>query len=114
MFVFISCGSRFLDNKDDIAKLQACFAGLWSLDDSNAVKNAIEQPGAFVMKPQREGGGHTHTSPVICYLLSVICYLFSVIVLWDGDKCQMDKSCNLLVPLTKVGQDRCFLLILCA
>ncbi|CAI9271877.1 unnamed protein product [Lactuca saligna] len=49
---------RFLDNKDDIAKLQACFAGLWSLDDSNAVKNAIEQPGAFVMKPQREGGGN--------------------------------------------------------
>ncbi|CAH1436809.1 unnamed protein product [Lactuca virosa] len=49
---------RFLDNKDDIAKLRACFAGLWSLDDSNAVKNAIEQPGAFVMKPQREGGGN--------------------------------------------------------
>ncbi|KVI08510.1 ATP-grasp fold, subdomain 2 [Cynara cardunculus var. scolymus] len=38
---------RFLDNKDDIAKLRACFAGLWSLDDSNAVKNAIEQPGAY-------------------------------------------------------------------
>ncbi|XP_024976343.1 glutathione synthetase, chloroplastic [Cynara cardunculus var. scolymus] len=49
---------RFLDNKDDIAKLRACFAGLWSLDDSNAVKNAIEQPGAYVMKPQREGGGN--------------------------------------------------------
>ncbi|KAI3747404.1 hypothetical protein L6452_09860 [Arctium lappa] len=53
-----SCGSRFLENKDDIAKLRACFAGLWSLDDSNAVKNAIEQPGAYVMKPQREGGGN--------------------------------------------------------
>lgn len=49
---------RFLENKDDIAKLRACFAGLWSLDDSNAVKNAIEQPGAYVMKPQREGGGN--------------------------------------------------------
>ncbi|KAL4578069.1 hypothetical protein LXL04_014184 [Taraxacum kok-saghyz] len=49
---------RFLENKDDIAKLRACFAGLWSLDDSNAVKNAIEQPGGFVMKPQREGGGN--------------------------------------------------------
>lgn len=49
---------RFLENKDGIAKLRACFAGLWSLDDSNAVKNAIEQPGAFVMKPQREGGGN--------------------------------------------------------
>lgn len=49
---------RFLENKDDISKLRACFAGLWSLDDSDAVKNAIEQPGAYVMKPQREGGGN--------------------------------------------------------
>nr|GEZ67922.1 glutathione synthetase, chloroplastic [Tanacetum cinerariifolium] len=47
---------RFLDNKDDIAKLRACFAGLWSLDDTEAVKNAVEQPEAYVMKPQREGG----------------------------------------------------------
>ncbi|KAI3794579.1 hypothetical protein L1987_37211 [Smallanthus sonchifolius] len=49
---------RFLENKDDIAKLRGCFAGLWSLDDSDAVKNAIQQPGAYVMKPQREGGGN--------------------------------------------------------
>nr|XP_043634541.1 glutathione synthetase, chloroplastic-like [Erigeron canadensis] len=49
---------RFLENKDDIVKLRKCFAGLWSLDDSDAVKNAIEQPGAYVMKPQREGGGN--------------------------------------------------------
>ncbi|KAI3798533.1 hypothetical protein L1987_33810 [Smallanthus sonchifolius] len=47
---------RFLENKDDIAKLRECFAGLWSLDDSDAVKNAIQQPEAYVMKPQREGG----------------------------------------------------------
>ncbi|KAK9062281.1 hypothetical protein SSX86_019467 [Deinandra increscens subsp. villosa] len=49
---------RFLENKDDIAKLRKCFAGLWSLDDSDAVKNAIQEPGAYVMKPQREGGGN--------------------------------------------------------
>ncbi|XP_071735471.1 glutathione synthetase, chloroplastic [Rutidosis leptorrhynchoides] len=49
---------RFLENQDDIAKLRACFAGLWSLDDSDAVKNAIDKPGAYVMKPQREGGGN--------------------------------------------------------
>nr|XP_043632126.1 glutathione synthetase, chloroplastic-like isoform X2 [Erigeron canadensis] len=49
---------RFFENKDDIAKLRECFAGLWSLDDSDAVKNAIEQPRAYVMKPQREGGGN--------------------------------------------------------
>ncbi|PSS10160.1 Glutathione synthetase [Actinidia chinensis var. chinensis] len=49
---------RFLDNKDDIAKLRKCFAGLWSLDDSSIVKDAIERPEFYVMKPQREGGGN--------------------------------------------------------
>lgn len=49
--------SRFVDNKEDIAKLRKCFAGLWSLDDSDIVKDAIERPGLYVMKPQREGGG---------------------------------------------------------
>nr|BAP47507.1 glutathione synthetase [Gentiana triflora] len=49
---------RFLENKDDIAKLRKCFAGLWSLDDSSIIKEAIERPGLYVMKPQREGGGN--------------------------------------------------------
>ncbi|KAL2486726.1 Glutathione synthetase [Abeliophyllum distichum] len=49
---------RFLENKDDIAKVRKCFAGLWSLEDSNIVKDAIEKPGLYVMKPQREGGGN--------------------------------------------------------
>ncbi|KAK2365082.1 glutathione synthetase, chloroplastic [Trifolium repens] len=49
---------RFLENKDDIAKMRECFAGLWSLDDSDIVKKAIERPELFVMKPQREGGGN--------------------------------------------------------
>nr|QWJ73371.1 glutathione synthetase 2-2 [Isatis tinctoria] len=49
---------RFLDNKDDIAKLRKCFAGLWSLDDPEIIKKAIEKPELFVMKPQREGGGN--------------------------------------------------------
>ncbi|KAJ4900688.1 hypothetical protein Rs2_14639 [Raphanus sativus] len=49
---------RFVDNKDDIAKLRECFAGLWSLDDPEIFKKAIEKPELFVMKPQREGGGN--------------------------------------------------------
>ncbi|KAB5556284.1 hypothetical protein DKX38_007193 [Salix brachista] len=49
---------RFLDNKEDIAKLRKCFAGLWSLEDSDIIKKAIERPELFVMKPQREGGGN--------------------------------------------------------
>ncbi|CAH2044550.1 unnamed protein product [Thlaspi arvense] len=49
---------RFLDNEEDIAKLRKCFAGLWSLDDPEIIKKAIEKPELFVMKPQREGGGN--------------------------------------------------------
>ena len=49
--------NRFMDNKDDVAKLRKCFAGLWSLDDPEIIKKAIEKPELFVMKPQREGGG---------------------------------------------------------
>ncbi|XP_042518439.1 glutathione synthetase, chloroplastic-like [Macadamia integrifolia] len=49
---------RFIENEDDIEKLRKCFAGLWDLDDSNAVKNAIKRPELFVIKPQREGGGN--------------------------------------------------------
>ncbi|KAA3473445.1 glutathione synthetase, chloroplastic [Gossypium australe] len=47
---------RFLESKEDIAKLRKCFAGLWSLVDSEITKKAIEKPELFVMKPQREGG----------------------------------------------------------
>ncbi|CAA6663564.1 unnamed protein product [Spirodela intermedia] len=49
---------RFLDNKDDIEKLRKCFAGLWSLEDSEILEKAMESPESFVLKPQREGGGN--------------------------------------------------------
>ncbi|WVZ90457.1 hypothetical protein U9M48_036758 [Paspalum notatum var. saurae] len=49
---------RFVENKEEIAKLRKCFAGLWSLDDEEIVKTAIEKPELFVLKPQREGGGN--------------------------------------------------------
>nr|GMD43684.1 glutathione synthetase, chloroplastic [Ipomoea batatas] len=49
---------RFLENKDDISKLRKCFAGLWSLDESDVIKDAIQRPELYVMKPQREGGGN--------------------------------------------------------
>ncbi|KAK1302001.1 hypothetical protein QJS10_CPB12g01485 [Acorus calamus] len=49
---------RFLENKDDIAKVRKCFAGLWSLEDSASVGDAMERPEYFVLKPQREGGGN--------------------------------------------------------
>ncbi|KAK9292631.1 hypothetical protein L1049_020606 [Liquidambar formosana] len=50
--------SRFLEDKEDIAKLRKCFAGLWSLDESDIVRDAIQRPELYVMKPQREGGGN--------------------------------------------------------
>ncbi|KAK7397238.1 hypothetical protein VNO78_18405 [Psophocarpus tetragonolobus] len=34
------------------------YSSLWSLEDSDIVKKAIESPELFVMKPQREGGGN--------------------------------------------------------
>ncbi|KAK3031600.1 hypothetical protein RJ639_035606 [Escallonia herrerae] len=49
---------RFLENEEDIAKVRRCFAGLWSLDDVEVVKDVISRPELYVMKPQREGGGN--------------------------------------------------------
>ena len=43
------------------AKMRAVFAGLYALDDadaSHAVSLALADPGGFVLKPQREGGGN--------------------------------------------------------
>lgn len=63
--------SRFLENKDDIAKIRKCFAGLWSLDDSDIVKDAIERPEFYVMKPQREGGGSIVIHLCLSLLLAI-------------------------------------------
>lgn len=57
--------SRFLEDEEDIAKVRKCFAGLWSLDDSDIFRDAIQRPELYVMKPQREGGG-----PIFLNLLS--------------------------------------------
>lgn len=60
---------RFLDNEEDIAKLRKCFAGLWSLDDSEIVNKAIESPQLYVMKPQREGGGPIYLTFTLLHFL---------------------------------------------
>jgi glutathione synthetase len=49
--------------KPTAEKLQACFAGLWSLGkdvDLAVVKDAKLTPGKYVLKPQREGGGNNY------------------------------------------------------
>nr|GEW92964.1 glutathione synthetase, chloroplastic-like [Tanacetum cinerariifolium] len=51
----------FLDNKDDIAKLQECFVGFWRLDDTKAVKNLRHSVrlfgGGVLVFGLRNGGG---------------------------------------------------------
>lgn len=53
---------RFLSDDDKIKRVENIFTGLYSLDKNEggdeAVKMALENPEAYVMKPQREGGGN--------------------------------------------------------
>lgn len=49
---------RFVENKYAIEKLRKSFAGLWSLDNMDIVRDAMERPEFYVIKPQREGGGN--------------------------------------------------------
>jgi glutathione synthase len=54
---------RFLTNPDESSAVRSCFAGLFSLDEGDkgvdeVIKKALEHPHAYVMKPQREGGGN--------------------------------------------------------
>ena len=60
---------RFAASVQDAELMRTFFAGLWGLDnlqgDSSeavasaaAVADAIENPGSYVLKPQREGGGN--------------------------------------------------------
>lgn len=44
-------------------RIRACFAGLWGLEHEDeqtraVIADAIEKPGTYVLKPQREGGGN--------------------------------------------------------
>ncbi|GFR52731.1 hypothetical protein Agub_g15268 [Astrephomene gubernaculifera] len=58
---------RFTTDPRDAALLREFFAGLWSLDPvdlaadgaaATAVADALQRPEAYVLKPQREGGGN--------------------------------------------------------
>uniref|UniRef100_A0A914H5E9 Glutathione synthetase n=1 Tax=Globodera rostochiensis TaxID=31243 RepID=A0A914H5E9_GLORO len=55
---------RFLpEDPSTVAMLRSTFAGLWSLNDKDersqkAIKDAIEHPENYVIKPNMEGGGH--------------------------------------------------------
>jgi len=42
----------------DATFLRSSFAGLWPANDGDAIRTALESPGRYVLKPQREGGGN--------------------------------------------------------
>ncbi len=45
----------------DVPLVRACFAGLWALEGDGAeaaIALALADPSAYVLKPQREGGGN--------------------------------------------------------
>jgi hypothetical protein len=70
------CPYRFLESKEEIDKVRKCFAGLWSLDDEEIIKTAVEKPELFVLKPQREGGGSyplTYAYHFLLFLEYAIC-----------------------------------------
>merc|ERR1712048_482193 len=50
--------------KEDSNKLRSSFAGLWGLglgeSDADIIAEAFKQPHLYVLKPQREGGGHNY------------------------------------------------------
>lgn len=56
---------KFLGSEEGAAtQLRSCFAGLWGLgpgvEDEEVLAKASAEPEAFVLKPQREGGGFNH------------------------------------------------------
>lgn len=58
---------RFLPGSsatEDCARLRTCFAGLWGLgpgeNDERTIEMALKEPEKYVLKPQREGGGHNY------------------------------------------------------
>jgi glutathione synthetase len=68
---------RFFHGQPEVVQaLRSCFAGLWPLDGSAGAEAAIAaaraNPDDFVIKPQREGGGHNYfgeqVSSALCAL----------------------------------------------
>jgi glutathione synthetase len=55
--------------------VRSCFAGLWSLGpdaDASVITAAKREPGRFVLKPQREGGGNNYYNEEVRAQLSAM------------------------------------------
>lgn len=65
---------RFLDG-DKCQRLRKCFTGLYSLGENEqnvgeTVAKALQSPGDYVLKPQREGGGNNFYGEKLKEILS--------------------------------------------
>ncbi|KAK8791935.1 hypothetical protein WA158_005312 [Blastocystis sp. Blastoise] len=66
---------QFLPEKES-AYLRQCFASMWSLDEvtidptTYPIQDAIQNPDHYLLKPQREGGGHIIAGDTISTMLS--------------------------------------------
>jgi hypothetical protein len=61
---------------DDVDRLCVCFAGLYPLDGSPAADAAraaaLADPHAYVLKPQREGGGNNYYNDDVARMLTIL------------------------------------------
>ena len=50
---------KYVQTKEEEILLKEVFTGIWDLENNEEmIQNAIKNPEAFVVKPQREGGGN--------------------------------------------------------
>lgn len=69
---------KFLFEENEIALVRSCFAGLYSLTESedpnvaHTIQMAIAKPHDYVMKPQREGGGNLLANEAMVHALQTM------------------------------------------
>ncbi|XP_022663326.1 glutathione synthetase-like [Varroa jacobsoni] len=49
---------RFCDDVEQVRRVRSVFAGLYVLEEAKTLEMVLADPERFVLKPQREGGGH--------------------------------------------------------
>ena len=68
---------QFCESDDEYQFVSSSFAGLYGLgegDDSEIVQIAIQNPHAYVLKPQREGGGNNLYDEQLVHALKTMSY----------------------------------------
>lgn len=67
---------KFITNERELKDLMQVFTGLWGLElgpsGDAAIDMALKEPNRFVLKPQREGGGHNYFGKEVAVKLNEI------------------------------------------